>query len=340
MKNIWIASLLLIIAIGSVAWGFVVLYHHQEQLSQIQTTSVEEYVTFDDLGATKEDESKMTQEVHPVTILFAGDMNFDRHIRQKARQNGYDDILVGVRDVMRESDCAFANLEGPVTENASVSEGSAFGSAQNYQFTFDPQVVNVLKNTNICAVNIGNNHINNFGNEGIQSTKKFLEEKGIAYVGDTGLSGEKRFDILHIGGIAIGVVNYNAFVPDAREHAFADLATVKNESDFVVVYTHWGVEYATQSRNVERGIAHALIDAGGDVIIGSHPHVVQDSEKYNGKEIYYSLGNFVFDQYFRPETQKGLMVGVTFDKEHDTMTFREHTVCMKNTGQTVMCDAK
>jgi len=328
------------VATGSMVWGFVILYHHPEQLSQIQTTGVVEHATSDDLGASKEDENNATQEVRPVTILFAGDMNFDRHIRQKARQNGYENILAGTKDVMRGSDCVFANLEGPVTENASVSEGSAFGSAQNYQFTFDPQVVDVLKNTHVCAVNLGNNHMNNFGNEGIRSTKKFLEEKGITYVGDTGSPEEKRFDVLHIGGMANSKVNYNAFVPDAREHVFADLAAVKNESDFVVVYTHWGVEYATQSRSVERELAHALIDAGSDVIIGSHPHVVQDAEEYNGKQIYYSLGNFVFDQYFRPETQKGLMVGVTFDKEHDTLTFREHTVCMKNTGQTVVCDAK
>jgi poly-gamma-glutamate synthesis protein (capsule biosynthesis protein) len=232
-----------------------------------------------------------------------------------------------------------ANLEGPITEHASRSEGSVFGSAENYQFTFDPAIRDILIAYNFCVVNIGNNHIDNFDREGIDSTKKFLEEKNIIYFGDTGIENEKRYAIITVHDVKIGIVNMNQFVVHARDHVFEDIASVREQSDFVVVYTHWGVEYASQSRDTERVLAHEMIDAGADVIIGTHPHVVQDHEEYGGKRIYYSLGNFVFDQYFRPDTQKGLAVSVTFDKDHDMITFQEHDVCMKKTGVTVLCDS-
>lgn len=325
MKNmIWSVIFLSFAGMG-LAWGYVFLYHH----AKVETTQEVAEPVIPVAPATR-----------PATIIFAGDMNFDRYIRQVADQKGYEHIFTSVRDVLTEGECVFANLEGPITESRSVSQGSAPGSAENYRFTFDPVVRDTLKNMNVCAVNLGNNHIHNFGDDGIYSTKKFLEEKEISYVGDTGQTEEKRYDVITINDIKIGIVNYNAFVAQSQEHVRADMIAIKDQSDFVVVYTHWGVEYASVPRSMERALAHELIDAGADVIIGSHPHVVQETEEYNGKMIYYSLGNFVFDQYFRTETQKGLLVAVTFDKEHDTLIFHDYAVCMKNTGQTVLCDSK
>ena len=78
----------------------------------------------------------------------------------------------------------------------------------------------------------------------------------------------------------------------------------------MIVFLHWGEEYQLISSSSQRKLAHSLIDAGADLIIGSHPHVVQEIEKYKGKLIFYSLGNFIFDQYFSRETQKGLAVSL------------------------------
>lgn len=322
MKSmVWGVIFLCVAGAGSI-WVYVFLHHHAK------------------VDPVQEIAEPVIEHPRQATIIFAGDMNFDRYIREVADQKGYENIFVHVRDVLYEGDCVFANLEGPITENKSVSRGSASGSAQNYKFTFDPTVVDTMKDVNICAVNLGNNHIHNFSSQGIHSTKTYLEEKGVIYVGDTGLADEKRYDVITINDTKIGIVNYNAFVARAHEHVLTDLQAIKEQSDFVVVYTHWGVEYASVSREAERKLAHELIDAGADVIIGSHPHVIQDVEEYNGKKIYYSLGNFVFDQYFRAETQKGLLATVTFDKDHDRIVFRDHTVCMKNSGQTVLCDSK
>lgn len=78
---------------------------------------------------------------------------------------------------------------------------------------------------------------------------------------------------------------------------------------------HWGEEYSTKPNELQKKLAHSFIDAGADMVIGAHPHVVQTNEIYKGKHIYYSLGNYIFDQWFRPEVKKGLGVEVSFSKK-------------------------
>ena len=84
-------------------------------------------------------------------------------------------------------------------------------------------------------------------------------------------------------------------------------------TDFIIANVHWGVEYTHYFNDHQQDIAHQLIDSGVDMIIGHHPHVVQGMEVYNSKPIFYSLGNFIFDQYFSKETQEGLGVGITIN---------------------------
>ncbi len=282
------------------------------------------------------DEVDSRESKNPVKILFGGDMMFDRYIRQTNESRGYDYAVVDMKELFDASDCVVANLEGPVTDNDSVSIGSEFGSPDNYRFTFDTAVVQTLKDNNFCVVNLGNNHIGNFGTEGIEQTKESVRAGGVHYFGDTGVEDEQKYFIQDFDGVKIAFVNYNQFTKNALSHTLEDIKSVTDESDFVVVYTHWGEEYKTQSRENEQNIAHQFIDVGADVIIGSHPHVVQESEVYKGKTIYYSLGNFVFDQYFSDETKKGLLVQTTFDTDNDIITFEEHQVKLTPSGNTLL----
>lgn len=272
----------------------------------------------------------------PVKILFGGDMMFDRYIRRIAEQKGYTYSMSDLKDLFNENDCVIANLEGPVTENKSVSIGSEIGSPNNFRFTFDPAIISVLKDHNMCLTNIGNNHIGNFGLEGIAYTKKLLEDGMVHYIGDTGLKGEKRYFLEEINNVKLGFVNYNEFTAKALEHALEDIKSIKQESDFVIVYTHWGTEYNTSSNERDQDIAHKLVDAGADLIIGSHPHVVQESEIYKGKTIYYSLGNLVFDQYFSEDTKEGLLVQAVFDVNNDVIVFKEYKVRLTPSGNTLL----
>ncbi len=268
----------------------------------------------------------------PVTILFGGDMQFDRYIRSVTEKRGGAFVFYGLRSEFQQADLVVANLEGPITDNASVSETSVEGSRDNYVFTFPPKTAVLLKAENISLVNIGNNHILNLKEDGVRQTKEYLEAVGVDYFGSP-LSGDDRTAVREIGGTRIAFVNYNEFVWKGREKALADIALVTEGADFVVVYTHWGKEYVAASPEMKT-LAHEFIDAGADLIIGSHPHVVQEREEYKGKSIYYSLGNLIFDQYFRPETQAGLVVRAVFDPMTQDITLSELPVRLNTNGQT------
>jgi poly-gamma-glutamate synthesis protein (capsule biosynthesis protein) len=127
-------------------------------------------------------------------------------------------------------------------------------------------------------------------------------------------------------------VNFNQFSVDAEHRALADIERLRPTVDVLFVYTHWGPEYAPATAE-ERRLAHLFIDRGADAVIGSHPHVVQEHETYRGKTIYYSLGNFVFDQYFNPETTHGLLVEA-FIASDNALSFRDIPVALSPDGKT------
>lgn len=273
------------------------------------------------------------QESSPV-VLFGGDMMFDRYIRTVMRQHGNDFPLAPLRETFVQADLVVANLEGPITDNNSRSETSLVGARDNYFFTFDPVIATVLRDFHIGVVNIGNNHILNFKEAGAEQTKQFLKEAGVRYFGSP-LSGDERILMQDARGVKIALVNYNQFVWQGRERAFEDIKTAKEQADVVILYTHWGTEYVTALPKTKE-LAHEFIDVGVDLIIGSHPHVVQEKEVYQGKTIYYSLGNLVFDQYFSLETTQGLLIKATFDRATQSFTFEEIPLVLKNTGQTAL----
>ena len=259
---------------------------------------------------------------------------FDRYIRTVMRQHGNDFPLAPLRETFVQADLVVANLEGPITDNNSRSETSLVGARDNYFFTFDPVIATVLRDFHIGVVNIGNNHILNFKEAGAEQTKQFLKEAGVRYFGSP-LSGDERILIQDARGVKIALVNYNQFVWQGRERAFEDIKTAKEQADVVILYTHWGTEYVTALPKTKE-LAHEFIDVGVDLIIGSHPHVVQEKEVYQGKTIYYSLGNLVFDQYFSLETTQGLLIKATFDRATQSFTFEEIPLVLKNTGQTAL----
>lgn len=275
--------------------------------------------------------------VKPISILFGGDVMFDRYIRTVTKQKGQGFVLRDVAELLMQNDMVVVNLEGPITEQSSVSETSLEGEAKNYVFTFAPDSVQQLQQSHIGIVNIGNNHILNFGTDGVQSTKKFLTAGGVEFFGSP-LPHDERILMKRIRDTSIALVNYNQFVTDGRERALQDIVTARERgADVIVLYAHWGVEYKPVTDSV-RDVTHQFVEAGVDLIIGSHPHVVQEKEVYQGKTIYYSLGNMVFDQYFRPETTQGLLVRATLDPRAHDFSLQEIPILLKNTGQTVLAE--
>ena len=187
---------------------------------------------------------------------------------------------------------------------------------------------------NIKMVDLGNNHISNFGREGVASTKKYLSEAGVDYFGTP--NGPRSATTI-INGIKIAFVSYNEFSTQDNEQqsALDEISKVKKDSDVVVVMCHWGVEYILKPTNAQKELAHKFVEAGADLIIGGHPHVIESVEEYMGKKIYYSLGNFVFDQYGFKNCQDGLGVRVKIYKTSKQIDFEEIHFYMQSNGQTV-----
>jgi hypothetical protein len=274
-----------------------------------------------------------------VDIIFVGDVMLDRHIRLNARKNSKDYIFSEISPLLQSADLVVANLEGPITTFNSVSEGSAVGSPNNFLFTFEPEWVKTLVNNKILLVNLGNNHIWNFGAEGVKQTKQHLDEGGIQYFGALSAQEEKgRWLMVELGGMQVAFVSYNEFINGGVQAALQDIKDARATAELVVLYTHWGAEYQTTANQTIQNLAYQFVDAGADVIIGSHPHVVQQKEIYQGKTIYYSLGNFIFDQYFSNDVRKGLVVRMSLNPQTGRLQFREYQTWLEKDGRTILLD--
>ena len=218
-----------------------------------------------------------------------------------------------------------------------MSVNTAMNQKENLIFTFDPGLAPTLAKNNIKLVNLGNNHILNFGPEGLNQTKKYLTDAGVDYFGDPG-AGEPIVFTKDLRDKKIVFVNYNYAAPRSWENSLAAIqAAEKDTNAFIVLYAHWGTEYQSGDPSSKtRSRARAFIDAGADLVIGTHPHVIQIKEQYEDESIYYSLGNFVFDQYFSPATQEGLAVQALIYPKDLRIGLKEFRVEIGKDGRTVI----
>lgn len=286
---------------------------------------------------TREITERKDECTRPVKILFVGDMMFDRYIRTAVGKYGkgnYEYVFEPIKEKLAEQNLVVGNLEGPITGKKSVSAETEIGGRGNFVFTFDPAVTKTLARNNIKLVNLGNNHILNQGKDGLIETKKYLAEVGVEYFGD------ENFLIKEIEGVKVGFVSYNYSVANSLEKTLEKIGEIRDKVDFLIVCPHWGMEYKIGDPGQQtKSAAYEFIYAGADLVIGTHPHVVQISEIYKGKKIYYSFGNFVFDQYFQKETMEGLGVELTINPDC-TLEYNELKFVMNRRGQTELMQNK
>ena len=288
----------------------------------------------EDFVSLKKLKEKITENVlqKNTKILFVGDMMFDRKIREISEEKGGDYIFSCIKDLLKSVDFVVGNLEGPITLNDSVSKGSKVGSPNNYRFTFPTTTAKLLKENNFGVLTLANNHIGNFGHEGVWFTRKYLDEVGVGHFG--GLKGDEHIFEKEINGQIFSFIAYNAFGGDDYELVSKKIKDEKFFGKKVIVFAHWGDEY---SNNIEdlRLIAKKFVEAGASLIVGSHPHIVLSNEKINDVFVYYSLGNFIFDQYWEESVRNGLAVSFEFDEdfvgatEYSVEIFRDGRVCLK-----------
>lgn len=249
-----------------------------------------------------------------IKFLFFGDMMLDRHVGEKIKSKGIHYLFekLDENDFFQNYDLISVNLEGVVTDG-----GAHYAPHNLYDFAFSPEIINQLKDYNFNFFNLANNHFGDQGQRGIIETRKNLDNLGFYYSGcQDGKTGDCSFEIIEMKGKKIGLAGfsqvYSLIEISKMENIILDLAS---RVDFVIVNIHWGLEYQHQFNQTQQKYAHSLIDSGADIIIGHHPHVVQGMEIYKNKPIFYSLGNFVFDQYFSQATQEGLSVGISITED-------------------------
>lgn len=246
-------------------------------------------------------------------FLFFGDVMLDRNVKKRINNSDLDHILKdfagGEKRFFIGSDMISLNLEGAVTNN-----GDHYEPSVAYDFAFDPNLVNKLHDYNFNFLNISNNHVTDQGKRGLEETYKNIDKLGFNYSGCADRQSENCSKIITINGKKIGTAGFSmVYGTFDMNNANEIIKNLKQNSDIVIINVHWGTEYTHINGDLQKNVAHSFIDNGADMIIGHHPHVVQGIEIYKNKPIFYSLGNFIFDQYFSPDTQEGLSVGVSID---------------------------
>ena len=231
-----------------------------------------------------------------IKLVFVGDVSLARMVNLRIVQKGFEYPFLKTAAFLGKADLSFSNLESPLVSNCPpMSTGMKFCGR--------PENVQSLVFAGIDLVSVANNHIFNYGQAGFEETIEILLRAGIKPVG---------FDnkpIFSIGNTKIAFLAYDATskLPSAPTLA-AETSQAKTQADLVIVSFHWGLEYTDQPIPYQKQLAHLAIDNGADLIIGHHPHWIQTEEIYQGRHIFYSLGNFVFDQMWSEKTRRGLVV--------------------------------
>ncbi|MFA6548042.1 MAG: AmmeMemoRadiSam system protein B [Candidatus Magasanikbacteria bacterium] len=256
------------------------------------------------------------QKVKIASILNFGDMMLDRSVKKQIDANGGGEYifktLAGQEDrFFQGMDIVMANLEGPFAN-------SRRATTKSIAFRFDPALISTLKKYNFSLFNLANNHSLDMSARGFEESKTNLKNANIDFYGQQYTVGDNSLLIKQVGDFKFGFIGLDDTVNKIKISEVKKLMdkTKTNGADFVVVNVHWGEEYKEISNTRQRQLGHSLIDLGADVIIGHHPHVVEEMEIYKNRPIYYSLGNFVFDQYFSVPTQQGLGVGLVFEEKN------------------------
>ena len=260
----------------------------------------------DGADAAAEETGDSEPEDQSVEMIFAGDIYPDEDVLAAYDASGIDGILSEeFQSIMNQADITIVNEEFPFGTTGTAE------TDKQYTFRVDPSYITMFQEMGIDGVTLANNHTLDYGDQAIEETFALLDSVDIKYTGagDT-IDRSKELIIYEVNGKTIGFLAASRVIPKASwnvenhqpgvfctydETALCQAIEEAEEvCDFTVVYVHWGVERATTPEDYERTLAQAYVDAGADLVIGSHPHVLQGFEYYNGVPIIYSMGNYIF----------------------------------------------
>ena len=260
------------------------------------------------------------------TLTFVGDIMLARAVERTIVENGTDWPFANLGDLFAGSDLVIGNFEGTVREQRNLEVVN--------QMVFDttPDNVAMLADTGFTHLSLANNHTDDYGPTVTESSRQAIAEAGMKSFGDP-LQSEQHVVRENIGGVSLSLIGFHAFSEDPDTIVEA-IKLEKSQGRFVIVFPHWGPEYVSLAPAAEIDPAKQFVHAGADLIIGAHPHVIQNVDVIDGVPVVYSLGNFLFDQDFSTETQQGLTVKVHISDDSLNLTFTP--VSIKNRQTTPM----
>lgn len=292
-----IILLLIILFIFSGSLAFFITSKNNKVVTENKGSNTSSEKPAPDTTAKPADPPPVKEDVSSeITITSVGDCTlgtddkFSYNTLPSVLQKNNNDLSYffrNVKDIFDKDDITTANLETTLTttNNKLKKSGSVF-----FNFKGDPSYAKALTLGSIEAVNLSNNHIYDYQNQGFQDTITALKANNVNYFGE----GNKY--ITTVKGIKFGFLGYAAFndSTDFRTKLKSDIAELKQENCIVIINFHWGIEGQYNHTEAQTNLAHFSIDNGADLIIGHHPHVIEGIEKYKNKFICYSLGNFCF----------------------------------------------
>jgi len=321
VRNFYFLIFILILALAGVGLTYL-----SQQIFHSYEAAFNSKIQANLLVLQLEETRFLKEQSKEITLLFVGDIMLARGIAKQIKK--YQDPrypFLKIASTTQSVNLTFGNLEGPIS-----SRGKNQGSI--YSFRAKPEVIEGLKFAGFDILSLANNHILDWGKQALEDTITTLNNNSIKTIGAGRNYQEANkpviidFNIVKIAFLAYTNLYPNSFkaINDSAGISDFDINQIKKEiwriknssshseqaADIVIISFHWGDEYQIHSNKIQQNIAHALIDAGADLIIGHHPHSVQEIESYRNGWIAYSLGNFIFDQNFSKETQQGLILKV------------------------------
>ena len=277
-----------------------------------------------------EEEVKKESVKKEIVISFAGDctlgtdskFSYDRSLPAAFINSGkdYSYFMQNVYSTFNEDDYTLVNLETTLTN----SEVKAYkGDGVVFNFKGPEDYVNILTKGSIEGVTIANNHIYDYGKEGLEDTVNALNKNNID------ICGEGYKILKDIKGVKFGFLGYVGwqYSDELKAKITNDINELKDEgAEIVIPYFHWGLEGEHKPYDVQENLARFAIDNGADAVIGSHPHVIQSMENYKGKLIAYSMGNFCFGGNFNPSDKRTLILQIKANIEDDKLVNFEYKV--------------
>lgn len=274
------------------------------------------------LGIPGQKGDRSGDSAHKVVIALVGDVLLAGSVGDAINVKGPDYPWRETADLLRESDIAVANLECAVSNRGTPEPDKEF------TFRADPKVLNGAANAGVDVLTLANNHVLDFGREAMLDTINLIKEQNIGCTGaGTNEDEASTPAVLVSKGKKVAVLAFTRIIPRSDWIAGSDspgLASGHNyqqimdrvkasekEADISVVSMHWGYETEDIPDRNEIQLARALVDAGADIVVGHHPHVLQGIEIYKGRIIAYSLGNFIFTTPYQPKAGEGAILQVT-----------------------------